>query len=71
MIKTRVTRRSSPIEKKAENIDYKNLELLVKCLSSQGQIISRRRSGLDAQHQRMLKQAIKRARHMGLLPFVG
>jgi len=71
MIKTRVIRRSSPIEKKAENIDYKNLELLVKCLSSQGQIISRRRSGLDAQHQRMLKQAIKRARHMGLLPFVG
>jgi small subunit ribosomal protein S18 len=70
-MKTRIPRRSSPIEKKAENLDYKNLELLVKCLSSQGQIISRRRSGLDAQHQRLLKHAIKRARHLGLLPFVG
>lgn len=52
-------------------IDYKDVELLAKCVGSQGQILSRRRTGLSAQRQRELKQAIKRARHMALLPFVG
>ena len=52
-------------------IDYKDLELLRKCTGPQGQIVSRRRTGLSAQRQRTLKNAIKRARHLGLLPFVG
>jgi len=52
-------------------IDYKDLELLEKAIGPQGQILSRRRTGLTAQGQRALKQAIKRARHVGLLPFVG
>jgi len=52
-------------------IDYKDVELLSKCVGSQGQILSRRRTGLNAQRQRELKQAIKRARHLALLPFVG
>ena len=52
-------------------IDYKSLELLDRCLSPQGQILSRRRTGLTAKRQRELKQAIKRARHIGLFPFVG
>lgn len=52
------------------DLDYKNVELLRKCIGGQGQMFSRRRTGLSAQRQRMLKNAIKRARHMGLLPFV-
>ncbi len=52
-------------------IDYKDVELLSKAIGPQGQIISRRRTTLSAQRQRELKTAIKRARHVGLLPFVG
>ena len=51
-------------------IDYKNTEYLEKFLTPQGQILSRRRTGFCTQCQRQLKQAIKRARHLGLLPFV-
>jgi len=58
------------IKAKDEEINYKNLELLGKCIGSQGQMHSRRRTGLSAQRQRLLKNAIKRARHMALLPFV-
>ena len=54
-----------------QDIDYKDLELISKCVGSQGQILSRRRTGLNAQRQRELKNAIKRARHLALLPFVG
>lgn len=53
-----------------DDLDYKNVELLRKCIGGQGQMFSRRRTGLSAQRQRLLKNAIKRARHMGLLPFV-
>lgn len=52
-------------------IDYKDVELLAKFIGPHGQIISRKRSGLDTQRQRELKRAIKRARHLALLPFVG
>ena len=52
-------------------LDYKDLDTLAKYLTPQGQIQARRRSGYCAKCQRELKQAIKRARHMGLLPFVG
>lgn len=58
------------IKAKDSDLDYKNVELLKKCIGGQGQMYSRRRTGLSAQRQRMLKNAIKRARHMGLLPFV-
>jgi len=57
--------------KPGDPIDYKDLGLLEKAIGPQGQIISRRRTGLTAQGQRELKKAIKRARHVGLLPFVG
>lgn len=52
-------------------IDYKDVELLRKCIGSQGQMLSRRRTGLNAKRQRELKQALKRARHLALIPFVG
>ncbi len=57
--------------KPGDPIDYKDLDLISKCVGSQGQILSRRRTGLDAQRQRDLKRAIKRARHLALLSFVG
>ncbi len=51
-------------------IDYKHAEYLKKYLSGFGKIETRRRTGACAYHQRRLAQAIKRARHMALLPFV-
>jgi small subunit ribosomal protein S18 len=53
-----------------DNIDYKNANLLRRFTSSYGKIVSRKRSGVCAFHQRKLSQAIKRARIMALLPFV-
>jgi small subunit ribosomal protein S18 len=57
--------------KAKDDLSYTNIELLQKCVGSQGQMFSRRRTGLSAQRQRELKKAIKHARHLGLLPFVG
>lgn len=51
-------------------IDYKDTESLKKMLSPNGKILSRRRTGATAMEQRMIAQAIKRARHMALLPYV-
>ncbi len=51
-------------------IDYKNTKLLVKFISPQGKILSRRATGLTAKQQRVMSNAIKRARMGGLLPFV-
>ncbi|MEK7192386.1 MAG: 30S ribosomal protein S18 [Patescibacteria group bacterium] len=53
-----------------EYIDYKNPELLRRFTSSQAKIVDPRFTGSCASHQRHLAQAIKRARYMGLLPFV-
>ena len=51
-------------------IDYKDVELLKKFISSNGKIIPRRVTGTSAKYQRMLATAIKRARQMALLPYV-
>jgi small subunit ribosomal protein S18 len=51
-------------------IDYKNEKRLVRFVSEQGKIIPRRITGTCAHHQRQLQMAIKRARHLALLPFV-
>ena len=51
-------------------IDYKDVDVLKKFLTPYGQIQSRRRSGVAARYQRQLSEAIKRARFMGLLPYV-
>ena len=55
---------------KAEEIDYKDVAKLRKYITEKGKIIPKRMSGVCAKHQRMLAQAIKRARYMGLLPYV-
>ena len=52
-------------------VDYKNAELLGRFIDPQARIMPKRRSGVCALHQRKLARAIKRARIMGLLPFVG
>jgi ribosomal protein S18 len=51
--------------------NYKDVEMLRKFLSSQGQLLSRKRTGYCAQCQKILNQSIKRARFLGLLPYVG
>ena len=56
---------------KAESVDYKDLSSLVKLLTPQGKMFSRKRSGNCARHQRMVKRAIKLGRSMALLPYVG
>ncbi len=55
---------------KIEVVDYKDAELLHRYLSPFSRIVSRRRSGNCARHQRQVTQAIKRARHLALLPFL-
>jgi small subunit ribosomal protein S18 len=50
-------------------IDYKDVSVLSHYISSQGKIVSRRRSRTCAKHQRRLAQAIKRARYLAMLPY--
>ena len=54
---------------KQEKVDYKEAEKLRKYTSERGKIIPRRVTGNCAKHQRLLTEAIKRARFMALLPY--
>jgi len=54
---------------KAKTIDYKQSEVLKRFVTDQGRIRSRRQTGTCARHQRILARAIKRARHLALIPF--
>ncbi len=58
-------------EEKIEHIDYKDIDTLKEFLTDRGKIRSRRQTSTCAQHQRRLAKAVKRARHVALLPFVG
>lgn len=51
-------------------IDYKDEKKIQRFINEQGKIIPKRITGTCAKHQRQLVQAIKRARHLALLPFV-
>lgn len=53
-----------------KEIDYKDLDTLVQFITERGKIIPRRITGVSFYHQKQLAKAIKRARHMALLPFV-
>jgi len=53
-----------------KHIDYKNIEVLEKFITEGGKILPRRITGVSHHHQQLLKKAIKKARHMALLPFV-
>ncbi len=52
------------------HIDYKDVDLLKKFLNPHARMLSRKRTGTTAKHQRNLAEAVKRARFMGLLPYV-
>lgn len=51
-------------------IDYKDIDILKRFLNPNGKILPRKRTGVTAKNQRALASAVKRARFMGLLPFV-
>lgn len=55
---------------KVEYIDYKDGDALRRYITEHGRIRPRRQTGTCARHQRGLSKAIKRARHLALLPFV-
>lgn len=55
---------------KATSIDYKDVAKLRRFLSERGKIVPRRVTGVCAHHQRQLTTAIKRARHIALLPYI-
>lgn len=71
-------RRSGPRRKKVcklcvekiDYVDYKDTKLLSQFIPERGKILPRRISGTCAPHQKKLALAIKRARHIALLPFV-
>jgi small subunit ribosomal protein S18 len=53
------------------HIDYKHADMLRRFVTEEGKIRPRRQTGTCARHQRELATAIKRARHIALLPYVG
>lgn len=63
----------NPVVVKSSNgvtyVDYRNADDLRRFLTPNGKIQSRKRTGLNAREQRMVANAIKRARYMGLMPY--
>ena len=55
----------------SKEIDYKDVARLKRYITEKGKILPRRQTGTCAEHQRALTVAIKRAREMALLPYVG
>ena len=55
----------------ASLVDYKEIELLRKFLTPSNKLMSRKRAGTNAQEQKSLKLAIKRARFLALVPYTG
>jgi small subunit ribosomal protein S18 len=52
-------------------VDYKDADFLLKLLNEQGKILPRRITGTSAKYQSRVNKAIKRARHLAILPYVG
>jgi small subunit ribosomal protein S18 len=55
---------------KTDEVDYKDIAKLRKYVTEKGKIVPRRMSGVCAKHQRVVTEAVKRAREMALLPYV-
>ncbi len=51
-------------------IDYKDANFLLKFVNEQGKVLPRRLTGTSLKYQRKVAQAIKRARHIGIMPYV-
>jgi small subunit ribosomal protein S18 len=64
-----MARRRSPKISRTATIDYKDVDMLKKFLTEGGKILPRRLTGLSAKQQRQVTLAIKRARHLALLPY--
>ena len=64
-------RKTCPVcESGVRVVDYKDERTLSRSLTDRGKIIPARLSGMCARHQRQLARAIKRARHLALMPFL-
>lgn len=70
MMKLRKKRLCRFCENKDYFVDFRDEKKLVRFLTEQGKIIPRRTSGNCKKHQRQLTLAIKRARHLAIIPFV-
>ncbi|HCI29680.1 MAG TPA: 30S ribosomal protein S18 [Fervidobacterium sp.] len=57
-------------EMKVDYVDYKDIKVLKDFLNEKGKILPRRLTGNCAKHQRMVKDAVKRARQMALIPYI-
>lgn len=57
------------MEDPSKTVDYKDTVILSRFLSERGKILSRRLTGLSAYNQRKVSKALKRAQHLGLMPF--
>jgi small subunit ribosomal protein S18 len=67
-----IKRRTDPFHgKDAIYLDFKDSKFLEKFMNDQGKILPRRITGLTAKNQRRVVEAIKRARYMAMLPYVG
>jgi len=64
------TKQNKLYNEEVDYIDYKDVKTLQKYVDSMGKIDARKKTGASMKHQRMLAVALKRARHLGLLPFV-
>lgn len=53
-----------------EYVDYKDTDLLLRFVNEQGKLLPRRVTNVPAKFQRQLTRAVKRARHLALIPFV-
>lgn len=56
---------------RTKRIDYKQVDVLRRMLTDNSKLRNRRQTGVCARHQRMVAQAVKRARHMALLGYEG
>ncbi len=63
------TPQEMPDVRNVEYVDYKDVDLLKRYLNEQGMLMPRRVAGTTAKFQRQLTRAVKRARHLALLPF--
>ena len=53
-----------------QHVDYKDVDLLKNFINPHGRVMDRRKTNLTAKQQRAVEEAIKRARFMGLLPYI-
>ena len=71
-ISTKKTKKYCRFKKKGiKYIDYKDADFLMYLVNEQGKILPRRLTGTSLKYQRRVSKAIKRARHLALMPYVG